>query len=159
EVLARDAIDGAGDSARMLKHGRYLLAMALHGQGRWAAARELFHQLLEEERRTGSRSSIVAFLSELGRAECDEGRLDLAREHFSECVTIAIDIDARSSIIESLEGFAGVAAATGAPIRAVQLWGAADALRQEDGCPRSLRESLIVDRQAKRVHDTLTSDE
>jgi non-specific serine/threonine protein kinase len=159
EVLAREAIDLARDTPTMLKHAYLYLAMALYGQGRWAAARELFHQSLEEDRRMGRRSSLVTYLHLMGLAECDEDRPDLARGHFAECMTIAMEIGARSSIIDSLEGIAGVAAATGAPIRAARLWGAADALRQEDGCPRSIRENMIVDRQVKRVHSTLTTDE
>jgi len=161
EVLAREAIDRAPDAVGMLNvnNSRFYLALALHGQGRWAAARELFHQSLEEDRRMGRRRSLVAFLSEVGRAECDEGRPDLARGHFAECMAIAMEIGSPPGIIESLEGIAGVAAATGAPIRAARLWGAADALRQEDGCPRSIRESMIFDRQVSRVHDTLTPDQ
>ncbi len=107
----------------------------------------------------GRRGSVVGFLSEIGRAECDEGRPDLARGHFAECMAIAMEIDSPSGITESLEGIAGVAAATGAPIRAARLWGAADALRQEDGSPMSPRESMIFDRQVKTVHDALTPDE
>jgi non-specific serine/threonine protein kinase len=159
EVLARQVVELAREEDRqMLEIGHFYLAVALHGQGRWAAARELFHQSLEEERRMGRRSNVVAFLSEIGRAECDGDRPDLALGHFAECMTISMEIGTRPGIIESLEGIAGVAAATGAPIRAARLWGAADALRQEEGCPRSPRESMIFDRQVRRVRDTLAPD-
>ena len=143
----------------MLKTDRVFLATALHGQGRWAAAHELFKQSLEEERRTGTRADTTWILLEIGRAECDEDRPDLALRHFVEGITIAMGIGKVLDTIELLEGIANVAAATGAPIRAARLWGAADALRQQDGFPRSIRDSMIVDRHVRPVHDALTRDE
>jgi len=144
----------------MVDTTRGSLAIALHGQGQWDAARELFRQSLESIRGgAGGRETLVWILKEIGRAECDEDRPDLALRHFAECVAIAMEIGARSNLIDSLEGCAGVAAASGAPIRAARLWGAADALRQEDANPMSPRESMSFDRQARRVRDTLTNDE
>ena len=161
EVLAREVFDRAQEAGNhpVLNAVRGYLAIALHGQGRWAAAHELFRQSLEAEREAGKRDDTVWILIEMGRAECDEDRPDLALRHFAESMIIAMDLGRRLGVVESLEGVAGVAAATGAPIRAARLWGAADALRQEDGIPRSTRESMIFDRQVKAVHDALTPDE
>ena len=61
-------------------------------------------------------------------------------------------------VIESLEGFAGLAAATAAPRRAARLWGAADALRQEMGKARSIHLSIDYERQVKAVRAILTAE-
>jgi hypothetical protein len=62
-------------------------------------------------------------------------------------MTILHGLGDRPGVIESLEGLAGVAAATAAPRRAARLWGAADALRQEIGNARSVHESIAYERQ------------
>jgi predicted ATPase/DNA-binding winged helix-turn-helix (wHTH) protein len=158
EALAREAIDRAratGDRV-LLYSSLGNLAVALHQQGQLVAARELYEQALAVARELGTPFFLGRALGEIGRAECDEGRHDLALKHFAEGMTILHGLGNRPGVIESLEGLAGVAAATAAPRRAARLWGAADTLRQEIGNARSVRESIAYERQVKPVRASLT---
>jgi predicted ATPase len=160
EVPARESVDRAratGDR-RLLCANLSTLAVALHAQGQWAAAREWYEQALEVARELGTPWEIGHALSEIGRAECDEGRHDLALKHFAEGMTILHGMGHRPGVIESLEGLAGVAAGTAAPRRAARLWGAADALRQKIGNARSVHQSIGYERQVKAVRATLTAE-
>jgi hypothetical protein len=123
-----------------------------------ATARELYEQALAVARELGTPFFLGRALGEIGRAECDEGRHDLALKHFAEGMTILHGLGNRPGVIESLEGLAGVAAATAAPRRAARLWGAAHALRQEIGNATSVRESIAYERQVKPVRATLTAE-
>ena len=73
-------------------------------------------------------------------------------------MTILRGLGNRPGVIDSLEGLAGVAAATAAPRRAARLWGAAIVLRQEIGNARSVHESIAYDRHLKSVRATLTAE-
>jgi tetratricopeptide (TPR) repeat protein len=160
EALSREAVDCAratGDR-RSLFSSLGNLAIALHRQGRWAAARELYGQALAVARELGAPWELGNALNEIGRAECDEGHHDLALKHFAEGMSILHGLGNRPDVIESLEGLAGVAAATAAPRRATRLWGAADALRQETGNARTVHESIAYERQVKSVRAILTGE-
>jgi non-specific serine/threonine protein kinase len=160
EAQAREAIDCAratGDR-RLLYANLSQLAIALHEQGQWPAARELYEQALEVARELGTPFEMGHALNEIGAAECDEGCHDLGLKHFAEGLTILHRLGNRPGVIESLEGLAGIAAATAAPRRAARLWGAADALRQEIGSARSVHESLAHEREVKAIRATLTAE-
>jgi len=98
-------------------------------------------------RRAGNTVANGICLTGIGRAECDERRCDLALKHLAEGMTILHGLGDRPGVIESLDGHAGVAAATAAPRRAVRLWGAADALRQETGRAGQFTRASSSDRQ------------
>ena len=160
EALARESVDCA--RAKGNRSGLYssfgYLAIALHRQGEWAAARELYEQALEVARELGTPWEIGAALRKFGLAECDEGIHDPALKHLGEGMTILHGLSDRLGVIESLEGFACLAAATAPPRRAARLWGAADALRQETGYARSVYESVTYERQVKAVRATLAAE-
>jgi predicted ATPase/DNA-binding winged helix-turn-helix (wHTH) protein len=160
EALAREAIDRAratGDR-RLLYSSLSQLAVALHAQGQSASARELYEQSLVMARELGTPFEIGHALTEIGWAECDEGRCDLALKHHTEGMTILHGLGNRPGVIDSLEGLAGVAAATAAPRRAARLWGAANVLRHEIGNARSVHESIAYERQLKAVRAILTAE-
>ena len=160
EAQAREAIDRAratGDR-RLLYGSLSQLAVALHGQGQWAAARELYEQALEVARELGTPFEMGHALNEIGRAEYDEGHLDLALKHFAEGMTLLHGLGNRQGVIESLDGIAGVAAATAAPRRGARLWGAVNVLRQEIGNARSVHDSIAYERQLKAVRAILTAE-
>ncbi len=160
EALSRESADHAratGDR-RLLYSNLSQLAVALHAQDQCTAARELYEQALAVARELGTPFEIGHALSEIGRAECDEGRHDLALKHFAEGMTILHGLGNRPGVIDSLEGLAGVTAATAAPRRAARLWGAADALRQELGSPRSVHESIAYERHVKPVRAILMAE-
>jgi len=74
-------------------------------------------------------SSDLLTNGEAGRAECEEGRHDLALEHFVESLTILHGLGDRWNVFDSLERLADVAAATSAPSHAARLWGAAPGIQ------------------------------
>jgi non-specific serine/threonine protein kinase len=160
EVLARESVDWAravGDR-RLLLSSLGNLAIALHGQGKRAAARELYEQALAVARELGTPWEIGNALNEVGWAECDEGRHELGGRHFAEGLIILHGLGNRPDLVDSLEGLASVAAATGAPQRAIRLWGAADALQREMGCERSVRQKMSYERQVQPVRDIFTAE-
>jgi non-specific serine/threonine protein kinase len=160
EVLWRESLD----RARAMGERKALfsslggLAVVLHRQGQWAAACELYGQALAMARDDAAPWFIGSTLNDMARAECDEGRHDLALKHLTEGVALLHGLGDRPGVIESLEGFAGVAAATAAPRRAARLWGAADALRQEMGNAKLAHLSIAYERQVKAVHAMLTTE-
>jgi hypothetical protein len=91
----------------------------------------LYEQALAVARELGASIQIGEALREIGWAECDEGRFDLALKHVTEGLTILHGVGDGPAVIESLEGLGGIAAAMVAPRRAARLWGAADALRRK----------------------------
>jgi non-specific serine/threonine protein kinase len=159
EALSRESADGARATGN--RRGLYsslgYLAIALHRQGQWPAARELYEEALQVARELGTPWEIGAALRKIGLAESEEGRHDLALKHLAEGMTILHGLSDRLGVIESLEGLAGLAAATAAPRRAARLWGAAHALRQETGYARSVRESIAYDEQVKADRERLTA--
>jgi len=160
EVRFRESMDRARATGERLALFSSLggLAVVLHRQGQWAAARELFEQALAMARELGGAWEIGTTLKDIARAECDEGHQDLALQHLVEGLTILHGLGDRPGVIESLEGFAGVAAATATPRRAARLLGAADALRQEIGNARSVDASIAYERQVKSVRAILTDE-
>jgi non-specific serine/threonine protein kinase len=160
EVLWRESLERARAAGERKALFSCLggLAVVLHRQGQWAAARELYEQALAMARADGAPWEIGTTLNDIARAECDEGHPDLALKHFAEGMTILHGLGDRPGVIESLEGLAGVAAATAAPRRATRLWGAADALRQETGSARSVHLSIPYERQVKAVRTILTAE-
>lgn len=159
EALAREAVDllRARASREGLCFSLIHLAIALRWRGEWAAAHESYEQSLVIARELGTPWEIGTALREIGLAECDEGRCDLALTHLAEAMTVLHGLGDRPGVIESLEGLAGVAAATAAPGRAARLWGAAHALQQEMGGARSAHQKLIYERQVQPVRAVLTA--
>jgi predicted ATPase/DNA-binding winged helix-turn-helix (wHTH) protein len=158
EARAREAVDllRARASREGLCFALIHLAIALRWRGEWAAAYELYEQSLVIAREFGTPWEIGTALREIGLAECDEGRCDIALQHLAEAMTILHGLGDRPGVIESLEALAGVAAATAAPRRAARLWGAAHALQQDMGGARSVHQKLIYERQVQAVRATLT---
>ncbi len=72
-------------------------------------------------------------LSDLGVVALDEGNLQEARQHFSECLRIRRDMGVDIEIKTSLECFGGLAALEGQPVRALRLLAAGQRLREETG--------------------------
>jgi non-specific serine/threonine protein kinase len=160
EARAREAVDllRVRSSREGLCFSLIHLAIAVRWRGDWAAAHELYEQSLVVAREVGSPWEIGTALREMGLAECDEGRFDLALKHLAEAMTILHGLGDRPGVIESLEGVASLAAATAAPRRAARLWGAADALQQEIGGTRSVNQTIIFERQVRPVRATLTAE-
>jgi non-specific serine/threonine protein kinase len=122
------------------------LGLAVQARGDWAAARESFEAAIALARSIGNPWLIGESMKELGRSECDAGTYDLAREHLTESMSTSCELRDRRRVAEVLEGFAGLALAADAASRAVRCLGFAEALRDEIGSVRSLRDQRRYDR-------------
>jgi tetratricopeptide (TPR) repeat protein len=160
EARAREAVDllQARESREGLCFSLIHLAIAVHRRGDWTEAHALYERSLLLAREFGTPWEIGTALREIGLAECDEGLFDLASRHFAEATTILHGLGDRPGVIESLEGLAGVAAATEAPLRAARLWGAAHALQQEMSGARSTHQKIIYERQVQPARAILTAE-
>jgi tetratricopeptide (TPR) repeat protein len=160
EARAREAVDllRARSSREGLCFSLIHLAIALRRQGEWTEAHELHEQSLVVARERGTPWEVGTALREMGLAECDEGRCDLALKHLAEAMAIQHGLGDRRGVMESLEGLAALAAATAAPRRAARLWGAADALQQEMDSAMSVNQRIAYDRQVQPVRAILTDE-
>jgi non-specific serine/threonine protein kinase len=160
EAVAREAVDllRARSSREGLCFSLIHLAIALQRRGQWPAAREFYEQSVAIAREFGTPWEMGTALREIGLAECDEGHCDLALQHLAEAMAILQGLGDRPGVVESLEGLAGIAAATAAPRRAARLWGAAESLRQEIGGAMSVNQRLIYERQVKPVRAMLSGE-
>jgi predicted ATPase/class 3 adenylate cyclase/Tfp pilus assembly protein PilF len=127
-------------------------------QGDYAAAQDYLEQGLNLYREMGQRVGIADVTGNLGGVALAQGEIAAARRHYQESLTIAIECDARSNIASSLTGFASLAAAEGAPERAAQLWGAAEALREAIQAPMSLHDRPTYERDISAVRQTLGAE-
>jgi predicted ATPase len=160
EVLARESVDSkrATGSRVNLSFSLDYLAIALHEQGKWAAAREFYDQALVVAHELGTPWEIGDAHNVIGWAECDEGHRDLALKHFTEGITILHGIGNPPGVMASLEGLACLAATSAAPRRAARLWGATEALRQEMGGARAVHMRVAFERHVKPVRAILTDE-
>jgi len=160
EARAREAVDllRARGSREGLCFSLIHLAIALRSRGEWAAAHELYEQSLATARELGTPWEIGTALREIGLAECDGGRCDLALKHLAEAISVLHGLGDRPGVIESLDALAGAAAATAAPRRAARLWGATHALQQKMGGARTAHQKIIYERQVQPVRAILTAE-
>jgi predicted ATPase/transcriptional regulator with XRE-family HTH domain len=121
-------------------------SLALSGQlalsqGDAALARCLSEESLVLCREMGHRSGIARSLFVLGRVAEGLGDYVAARALYEESLAIGRVVDdnrhlaSRLAFSTFIEGLAGLFVAQGEPVKAVRLWGAADALREAMGTP------------------------
>jgi len=163
EYAERGAARQVVDSARatndrwMLYPSLSRLATALHRQGNWAAARELYEQLLVVARELGTPWQMGFALTGIGRANATKG-VAPRTEALAEGMTTCNGLGDRPESSSRWMGTQVSAAATRRHRRAVRLWGAADALRQETGSRKSVHESIVFDRQVMPVRAMLAAE-
>jgi predicted ATPase/DNA-binding CsgD family transcriptional regulator len=115
------ALLGLGDLARLRgdpadAHRRYLAALTI--------LREI-----------DARPDIARCLAGLGRVALDLGSAGLARQHLAESLRLSHATGSRIAVARGLEAFAALAVLENRPELAVQLTGAATALRETAGLP------------------------
>ncbi len=132
------------------------VAQVLYGLGNIARARgddaDALHQYgraLELFRQVDSRAEIARCLAGIGQVALARSDLRLAASSLTECLRLSLAAGQRLAIARGLEAFAGLAVASGDPARAVQLEGAALALREATGgvpsSPASARFRQLLD--------------
>ncbi|MCW3099654.1 MAG: adenylate/guanylate cyclase protein, partial [Chthonomonadaceae bacterium] len=106
-----------------------------HDQGDYASARGYYEESLTIYGEIGDRQGIAASLKNLGKLASYQGDYASARACQEESLTIKREIGGQQGIAYSLEAFAGLAADQENQEQAAQLWGAAEALREQIGAP------------------------
>jgi tetratricopeptide (TPR) repeat protein len=117
------------------------VAITLHNFGRVKrdmgdldVAMECFEQSMAMEQMLGDRLNMAMTLHNMGRVANDRSDLSRAVELFTESLRIRIEFGDRLGCIKVVEDVAGLAAER-EPETAVQLYGAAEALREALGAP------------------------
>ncbi len=103
--------------------------------GEHARASQLAQESIALLKEIDSKWEIAMTIQILGRVEAQRGDLSAARKHFIESLTLSREMGEKPITPFILEGLAGVAAAESAFSWAAQLWGAAEALREEIATP------------------------
>jgi non-specific serine/threonine protein kinase len=114
-------------------------------RGDLQAARTYQEQGLALQRDLGDKRGIAFSLRELGRIA--ERQMDhaAAEQFHKESLSILRDLGDRQGMAESLEGLASAAAASGRPVRALRLAGAAAGLRELIHAPLSAPDQHLLD--------------
>lgn len=105
-------------------------------QERHEEARERFDEAMRLNREVGDSWMVAISHNNLGNANRGLGDLDAARRHYAESLRSYRDHDDQWALAFLLEDVALLAAAEGSPAPALELAGAADALRAAIGSPR-----------------------
>jgi tetratricopeptide (TPR) repeat protein len=123
-------------------------------QGDFAAAQTLYEQCLAIFRELSDRWGVAGTLADLGNLSREQGNYSRARSLHQESIKIFQELGHKRGIARLLECFACTAAVQLEPERALQLAGAAAALRQNIGAPLTPAEQtkleavLVLPRQA-----------
>jgi predicted ATPase/DNA-binding SARP family transcriptional activator/DNA-binding CsgD family transcriptional regulator len=93
-------------------------------------------------------------LVNLGLAALNQGENERATETFREALVVSKRAEERPTIINTLEGMAGLAVALGQNIRAAHLWGAAEIAREDKGiflypAERALHEPYLTSARSR----------
>ena len=107
------------------------LAVAWRDQGDHERAKRLAERGLALSREVGERQAISVALNTLATLAQAERDHERARELFEEGLTVSAELGNESDVVHCLEGLASIAGAEGSIVRAVRLWGAAEALLEE----------------------------
>jgi non-specific serine/threonine protein kinase len=101
--------------------------------GDYATARGYYQNTIDLFRAIGGGAKMTVALLNLGSVHCQLGDYVEARDCYQESLALAVRFRASHFVCACLDGFAALAAATGAAERAGLLAGAADALRARAG--------------------------
>ena len=127
-------------------------------QGDYATARQHFQESLVILRELGDRGGIALSLGNLGSVALDQGDYAAARSLHQESLAIKRELGDKWGIALSLEGFVGLAAAQAQPGRALQLAGAAAALRETIGVPLLPTEQARLERHLETAQRALSEE-
>jgi DNA-binding NarL/FixJ family response regulator len=160
--LARQLIEESLELSRALDD-RYNIASALNLlgwvvllQGDVVAARALQEESLKAGRELGNQRGIAHTLSALAEIAFASGEFEQACTYYEESLAIIFRLDDRWILAVYLEGLARAAAALDETIWAVQILGAADALRKVLGASMtSTLEKDMHERTLATLHEQL----
>jgi non-specific serine/threonine protein kinase len=152
-ALARQRNDEWG-----IAQGFRLLGLVAEANDDYLRASEFLEESLTRWLAMGaSRGPHWSFL-ELGRVVLARGDIERARSLMRESLRLCVAVWHRREIARCLEGFAILAASTGQPARAVQLFGAAEKLREVSSLPALPNDRKVFARALDMLHEALADD-
>jgi predicted ATPase/class 3 adenylate cyclase len=101
--------------------------------GDYEEARRVIETVVPVIRERGDRFWLTEAITGLGQLEQLTGRFDAARGHYAEALQLALDAGTTPQVAMVLEPLSNVDAAEGNHVRAVELWAAAQAIKQRVG--------------------------
>ncbi len=158
---ARGFFDESGTLARELGNERgYAVAVVNLGglaliEGDYARAREFSELGLRLHREHHSRDGEAISLLNVGFAALEVGAADEARKQLEESCELFRELGFTEYLAFALEGLAGVAAVSGAPVEAARLLGHAEALREAADASLGPFERRLHERTLATVHEHL----
>lgn len=134
------------------------LGMLNRYQGEFAQARRTLEQALALWREIGDRANLANTLTSLGEVLIDQGDSAAAREHLTESLNTNRVLGDKRAIAFLLENFARAALLEDDAPRALQLIGAASALRQTIGAALPQTEQANLDQRLQTLRAQLGDD-
>src|SRR5215469_4279664 len=133
----------------------WLAALVALSEGETARADQLAQESLAIWREIGDPWLIAWALHVLGRVEAQQGDMPSARNLYQQSLAITLELSDKFLTPFNLEGLAGVLAAQGELLRAVHLWGAAEALREGTGASPALVDRASYERSVASARTQL----
>ncbi len=130
--------------------------IALHRKD-YDEARTLFEKAINAYRETGASFNVIIAKSSLAHMERELGNYVIAQDLYRETIIAFRDVAQTGAVAHQLECFGFVALAQDQIERALQLFAAADALREKGGTPMNPDEQVYFDGQLKGLRDELNS--
>jgi non-specific serine/threonine protein kinase len=134
------------------------LGVVASDQGDATSARTLYEESLAIMRELGDQNGVARLLTYLGRLAHSQGNFTAARALQEESLAMLREVGDRRMMAFALEGLAAADAALASSLRAAQIWGAAERLREHIGSPHSADERSVYDRRVAAARAALGDD-
>jgi tetratricopeptide (TPR) repeat protein len=125
----------------------------------YAAARAHFEESVSVYQEIGATFNVILEKSNLAHLERQVGNYARALEYYRETIVAFRDIAQTGAVSHQLECFGFIALAQNQNERALQLFAAANALREQDGTPMTPDEQTYFDAQLKGLRAKMDSME
>ena len=143
---------------RGIANSLHLLGVSVQALGDLPAARALLQESLSIQREVGWSRGVAVTLRDLGNLSFEEGDYRAARSSLDEGLAICSEIGDRFFLAGCLELSAQISAAQGEAIRAAQIWGATEQLREENGLAVSSAERTRLEQHVASARALLEDD-
>jgi predicted ATPase/class 3 adenylate cyclase len=135
------------------------LSMGNYHQGNYVSAQEKIEKCLDIWENLGDQQGVAYVLPKLGNIYLQKGDLSNAQKTLTRALTLSHDIGFQIGIATSLEGLARLATIAGNHSYALQLLGAAKAMRQQFALPMPVSEQMDLEAALRPAHQSMNDEE
>ncbi|HXQ37927.1 MAG TPA: hypothetical protein VN843_28225, partial [Anaerolineales bacterium] len=128
--------------------------IALHRKD-YEEARSLLEKAFHAHQEIGARFNVILVKSSLAHMERELGNYVIALDIYRETIVAFRDVAQTGAVAHQLECFGFIALAQNHPERALQLFAAANALREKGGTPMNPDEQVYFDDQLKGLREKM----